>query len=501
MELRFQAGGPESWSADAVIVFLSEDEKLEKAYPELLDAAPWMSIAPGMRDFHGKKGEMGLLYGPPAHPLSRAVVVGLGKLDALTYAETLEEIRKGAGAAAVRCRELGVDTLALPVSGLARFNADVERTIEEIVCAAMLGLWRNKAFKSKEPEDADPRWLALLFCDANVPDFPRLAARRGETHAEAVILARNLANTPANSLTPEDMAEEARKLARRHDMNCEVLEREDIVSLGMGAFAAVAAGSVNDPRLIILEHAPAGHADEAPLIVVGKGITFDSGGISIKPDDNMGEMKDDMTGAGAVLGAMRAIARLGLKCNVIGVLACAENMPDGKAQRPGDIVRAANGKTIEVVSTDAEGRMVLADAVWYACQMGAKKVVDIATLTGAVIIALGNETSGIVANDDELVEQIKLAGRMAGENYWQLPSLPECKEAIKSDVADLLNSAGRAGGCITGGLFIGEFVDKDIPWAHLDIGGTSTATKTDGFKVKGGTAFGTMTLIKLAGML
>ena len=206
MELRFQAGGPESWSADAVIVFLSEDEKLEKAYPELLDAAPWMSIAPGMRDFHGKKGEMGLLYGPPAHPLSRAVVVGLGKLDALTYAETLEEIRKGAGAAAVRCRELGVDTLALPVSGLARFNADVERTIEEIVCAAMLGLWRNKAFKSKEPEDADPRWLALLFCDANVPDFPRLAARRGETHAEAVILARNLANTPANSLTPEDMA-------------------------------------------------------------------------------------------------------------------------------------------------------------------------------------------------------------------------------------------------------------------------------------------------------
>ena len=187
MELRFQAGGPESWSADAVIVFLSEDEKLEKAYPELLDAAPWMSIAPGMRDFHGKKGEMGLLYGPPAHPLSRAVVVGLGKLDALTYAETLEEIRKGAGAAAVRCRELGVDTLALPVSGLARFNADVERTIEEIVCAAMLGLWRNKAFKSKEPEDADPRWLALLFCDANVPDFPRLAARRGETHAEAVI--------------------------------------------------------------------------------------------------------------------------------------------------------------------------------------------------------------------------------------------------------------------------------------------------------------------------
>ena len=185
----------------------------------------------------------------------------------------------------------------------------------------------------------------------------------------------------------------------------------------------------------------------------------------------------------------------------MGVLACAENMPGGKAQRPGDVVRAANGKTIEVVSTDAEGRMVLADAVWYACHLGAKKVIDIATLTGAVIIALGKETSGIVANDDKVVEEIKLAGKYAGENYWQLPSLPECKEAIKSDVADLLNSAGRAGGCITGGLFIGEFVDAGIPWAHIDIGGTSTAEKTAGCKVKGGTGFGTLTLIKLAEML
>ena len=380
MELRFQAGGPESWSADAVIVFLSEDEKLEKAYPELLDAAPWMSIAPGMRDFHGKKGEMGLLYGPPAHPLSRAVVVGLGKLDALTYAETLEEIRKGAGAAAVRCRELGVDTLALPVSGLARFNADVERTIEEIVCAAMLGLWRNKAFKSKEPEDADPRWLALLFCDANVPDFPRLAARRGETHAEAVILARNLANTPANSLTPEDMAEEARKLARRHDMNCEVLEREDIVSLGMGAFAAVAAGSANDPRLIILEHAPAGHADEAPLIVVGKGITFDSGGISIKPAAGMWEMKGDMGGAAAVMGLFEALGQLETPRRVIGLMACAENMPDARATRPGDVVKTLSGKTVEIVNTDAEGRLVLCDALTYAQRRwNPSMIVDVAT--------------------------------------------------------------------------------------------------------------------------
>ena len=243
-------------------------------------------------------------------------------------------------------------------------------------------------------------------------------------------------------------------------------------------------------------------AGDAPYTAfVGKGITFDSGGISIKPGENMGEMKDDMAGAGAVLGAMQAIAQMKLPCNIIAILSCAENMPGGNAQRPGDVVKAANGKTIEVVNTDAEGRMVLADAVWYACEQGAKRVVDIATLTGAVIIALGNETSGIIANNDELAEAIKAAGKKAGEAFWQLPSLPECKEAIKSDVADLLNSAGRAGGCITGGLFVGEFVKEGVEWAHLDIGGTSTATKTSGFKVQGGTGFGAMTLIKYAGTL
>ena len=209
-------------------------------------------------------------------------------------------------------------------------------------------------------------------------------------------------------------------------------------------------------------------------------------------------MKDDMAGAGAVLGALRAIAALKIPCNVMGIIACAENMPSGSAQRPGDVVKAANGKTIEVISTDAEGRMVLADAVWYACKQGAAKVVDIATLTGGVIVALGTETAGVVGNDDVLIRQLIEAGKKAGESYWQLPALPECKEALKSDVADLLNSAGREASCISGGLFIGEFVEAGIPWAHIDIGGTSTAAKTAGFKVKGGTGFGVSTLIKLA---
>lgn len=499
MELRFQAGGPEQWSAGAVIVFLSEGEKLEKAYPELLEAAPWLSIAPGLRDFRGKKGEMGVIYGPPAHPLSRTVAVGLGKLDRLTYPETLEELRKGAGAAAARCRELGVDTLGLPVTGLARFNADVERTIEEIVCAAMLGLWRNKAFKSKEPEDADPRWLGLLFCDASVPDVPRLAARRGESHAQAVMLARNLANAPANRLTPEDMAEEARKLARRHDMNCEVLERDDIESLGMGALAAVGAGSVNDPRLIILEHAPAGHADEAPLVVVGKGITFDSGGISIKPAAGMWEMKGDMGGAAAVMGLFEALGQLETPRRVIGLMACAENMPDARATRPGDVVKTLSGKTVEIVNTDAEGRLVLCDALTYAQQRwNPSLIVDVATLTGACVVALGDDVAGLFCQDATLAQRIKDLGDLVGEPYWPLPLWDRYFELLKSETADFANAGSRAGGASSAAVFLKQFITFDGSWAHLDIAGPGFVTRKIPNCPAGGTGFAVRTLIELA---
>ncbi len=320
-----------------------------------------------------------------------------------------------------------------------------------------------------------------------------------EAIAAGVTLTRNLANRPGNVVNPEVMAEEARKVAAEYNLEIEVLDVEAMSTLGMNALLAVGQGSANAPRLIAMKYNGAGDAPYTAF--VGKGITFDSGGLSIKPSDNMGEMKDDMSGAGAVLGAMQAIAAQKLPCNIWAILACAENMPDGKAQRPGDVVKAANGKTIEVVNTDAEGRMVLADAVWYACQKGVKRVVDIATLTGAAIIALGNETSAIISNNDELAEAIKAVGKKTGESFWQLPSLPECKEALKSDVADLVNSAGRAGGCITGGLFIGEFIADGVEWVHLDIGGTASATKTEGHIVKGCTGFGTMTLIKYAGTL
>ena len=400
--------------------------------------------------------------------------------------------RKAAGEAARALHQAKVTqaVVAAPILTNAKRGAYLEAVVEGLY----LGAYTFTEFKSEAK--AAPECTVTL-CSA-IPEAEALVAK-AQVSAEAVCFTRDLVNRPGNVVNPEVMANAARKLAQELPLEVEVLDEVQMAERKMGAILAVGQGSANPPRMITLKY---NGADAAPYVAyVGKGITFDSGGISIKPDDGMGEMKDDMSGAGAVLGAMKAIATLGLKCNVIGILACAENMPGGRAQRPGDIVRAANGKTIEVISTDAEGRMVLADAVDYACKLGAQKVIDIATLTGAVIIALGKETSGIVSNDDALVEQIKKAGKFAGENYWQLPSLPECKEAIKSDVADLLNSAGRPGGCITGGLFIGEFVAKGIPWAHLDIGGTSTATKDSGHKVKGGTGFGTLTLIKLAEML
>lgn len=312
----------------------------------------------------------------------------------------------------------------------------------------------------------------------------------------AICHARDLANEPGNVITPDVLAAEAVQTAEKYELEAEVLTVKEMQERGMGAILAVGAGSVHEPRMIMLKYAKGG--DKPFTAFVGKGITFDSGGISIKPSDGMGEMKDDMTGAAAVLGAMEAIAALQLPVNLIGIMACAENMPSGSAVRPGDIIRAGNGKTIEVDNTDAEGRLVLADAVWYARRKGATKVIDIATLTSAVSIALGEHMSAVVSNDDALAASIIKAGHRAGEAWWQLPILEEAEEMLVSKCADVINNAGRPAGTITGGVFIGQFVDKGTPWAHLDIGGTSTAKKSEGHLPEGCTAFGTATLVELA---
>lgn len=420
--------------------------------------------------------------------LQQLLLVGCGSGKECTPTN----IRKAAGSAVRKIRELHCHQILVAAPLL--MNAARAHYLQALAEGLYLGVYTFTEFKSNSKQD---EFCSITIAN-NIPDSQQVL-RTASIIAESVSFTRNLINRPGNIVTPSAMISEAEQVAQEYGLELEVLDDQLLAANNMNAILAVGQGSHNKPCLITLKYR--GTDENTFTAFVGKGITFDSGGISIKPDDNMGEMKDDMSGAGAVLGAIKAIAALKLKCNIMAVLACAENMPDGTAQRPGDIVKAANGKTIEVVSTDAEGRMVLADAVWYACKQGAVKVIDIATLTGAVIIALGKETAAVITNNDQLAATVIQAGKLTGESYWQLPALPECKEALKSDTADLLNSTGRPGGCITGGLFIAEFIEPGVEWAHIDIGGTSTADKTSGFKVKGGTGFGTMTLIKLAEML
>ena len=355
----------------------------------------------------------------------------------------------------------------------------------------LLGSYRFDKYKSEAVKN-----IKVSVTVFNAIPNASAVVKEATAICNAICRARDLANEPGNVMNPEALAKEAVQTAGKYNMEVEVLSDDVMQKLGMGAILAVGQGSVHGPKMVALKYS---NSQDKPYIAfVGKGITFDSGGISIKPSEGMGEMKDDMTGAAAVLGAMQAIAALQLPVNVIGVMTCAENMPSGSAQRPGDIIKAGSGKTIEVDNTDAEGRLVLADAVWYACRKGAVKVIDIATLTGAVSIALGEHMSGIIASDDTLAEEIKKAGRRVGEAWWQLPIVEEAEEMLKSTCADIKNSGGRPAGAITGGVFIGQFVDKGIPWAHLDIGGTSTAKKTAGHLPEGCTAFGTATLIEYA---
>lgn len=465
---------------NVVIYFLGKDDItklgvweqrgfLEKLYRQKEKLCAEQEITTGFIDFQGN--------------LVKVIVCGLGE----TASFSANILRKAAGNA-VRYIDNTINNRVAVVAPMVSNN----ETLGAMVEGLMLGAYKFTECKS---EKTAKNRLEYIFT-VKVNDGEKIIAEAALL-AENICWVRDLVNRPANIVNPSVMADAAQKIAKDLNIECEILGKKELVKKGMGAILAVGQGSIHEPKLITLKYSGAG-AGSPYTAYVGKGITFDSGGISLKPAADMGEMKDDMTGAAVVLGAIKTIAELKLPVNIMAVASCAENMPSGSAIRPGDVVVSASGKTIEIVNTDAEGRMVLADAVWYACQQGAAKVIDIATLTGACIIALGNVTASIVGNDDMLCSDIIAAGKKAGESYWQLPSLPELKERLKGDTGDLLNCAGRPGDAITGGLFIGEFITNNIPWAHLDIGGTATMQKTDGFWIKGATGMGVATLVALA---
>ncbi len=495
MDIRFQNLGPEQWKGDVLLAPVCQGESLTQS-PQLDKAAPWLAVAPALRDFRGREGELALLHGHPDLPVPRVLAVGLGPREKVDCTR----IRKAVAAAVQFCRKRGWASVVLPEPLLAVLPGGRERLVEECVCAALLALHRCDALKKPDPDEpAAPQWLAVAFDGQAVPDAAQAAARRGENAAWAVGLARDLAAAPPNLLSPVLLAERAQELAKEKGFTCTVLDEEALRSEGMGCLLAVGQGSARPPRLIVLEHAPAGHEQDKPLILVGKGITFDSGGICLKPAANMHQMKADMTGAAAVLATLAALAGEGAPRRVVGLLTCADNMPGGAAMRPGDVVRAANGDSVEIQNTDAEGRLALCDALVYAQKHWTPAaVVDIATLTGACAVALGTQLAGLFCDDTDLAERIRAAGGACGEEYWPLPLWKPYAEALKSEVADICHMGPREGGAINAALFLQHFVQEGVRWAHLDIAGVDWAAKATPLTPVGPTAFGARTLLNLA---
>ena len=382
---------------------------------------------------------------------------------------------------------------ALPLGS--GFDAIESLTSAQVLTeGALLGLY---SFRKHLTAPVTDEIKHLTIVDADSDRLPALqeGVRRGKIVAGAAILARDLVNEPSNYLTPSDLAKAAQDLARQNRLEITVLEREQARELGMGAFLGVAQGSQQPPKFLVLRYAGRG-SKETDIALVGKGITFDSGGISIKPTEGRGEMKGDMAGGASVMAAIAAAAQLNLPLNVTAIVAATENLPGGSALKPGDVLTAITGKTIEIITTDAEGRLTLADAIGYARKLGAKAIVDIATLTGGVRVALGDICTGAFTNNQDLLEKVISAGNEAGERAWQLPMFEEYKEQNKSDVADIKNSGGRNASSITAAQFLAEFAG-DTPWVHLDIAGTSMTEKEKGYLVKGATGVPVRTLIGL----
>lgn len=437
-------------------------------------------------DFTGKSGETLVLYTRGALPAPRVLVVGLGESAKFDLAAA----RTAAATAARKARDLGAVTVATIVHGTGAGGLDPAKAAGMLVEGSLLGLYRYAGYRSKLPKDwkPDPETLIIAEMDTvRLADF-QVGVSRAEAIVQGVMLARDLVNTPANHMTPTVLAERAAALAAETSLKCQALGRAECKALGMGIFMAVAEESEQDPKFIILEH-NADRADLPTVVLVGKGVTFDSGGISIKPAEDMWKMKDDMAGAAAVIASLGVAARLRLPLHVVGLTPCAENLPGGRAQKPGDVFTGMTGKTMEVISTDAEGRMLLADALAYAGKFNPAAVVDIATLTGAQSIALGPQAAAVFCNDDKLVAGLLAAADASGDRLWRLPLYDEYAEAIKSQVADVKNSAGRFAGIGTSAKFLEHFTEG-YPWAHVDMASMAMGEDEKPAQPKGASGYG-----------
>jgi leucyl aminopeptidase len=422
-------------------------------------------------EISGSLGEVTLIHNQADRArlaADRVAVVGLGKRDDFD----LEAVRVAAATVARRARDLRISRFATIVHGAGTGGLEPRLAARTLVEASLLALYSYDDLKSPPERAPVPvEGITLVERDADRAEAYQAAAREARLVADAVALTRDLSQGPGNIVTPTYLADAARRMAEPRGVACEVWGQEELREKAMNAILAVNSGSVQEPRLVILRYSGGG-AGAKTLAVVGKGITFDSGGISIKPSEHMENMKHDMSGAAAVVGFVQVAADLELPFNVLGIFAATENLPSGSAYKPGDVIRTYNGRTIEVNNTDAEGRVILSDALAYAAEQEPDAIVDLATLTGACVVALGHHTSGAVGNDEGLLGLMREAGEVAGERAWPLPLFHEYRKDVESGIADIKNSAGRAGGAITAGAFLENFVGGR-PWVHLDIAGTA----------------------------
>ena len=445
-------------------------------------------------EIKGSTGETTLIHTLGKIKPSRVLVAGLGTQDKFD----VQVVRRVSAEVVRFLRRKGISSAATIAHGAGIGGLDPQLSGQAIAEGAHLGLYKFGTYLTKNSDSTNEfEHLTVVESDKTRAKAIDAGIQLGSTVAKASITARNMVNEPANHMTPSRMAEAAQKVASDQGLKIEIMENAQMKNMGMGAFMGVAQGTDEPAKLIVLRYDGDPESPENNLGLIGKGITFDTGGISLKPPGGMEAMKGDMAGGASVIAAMEIIGQTKPKINVLAVIAATENMPGASAQRPGDVVRAMNGKTIEVINTDAEGRLVLADALCYAREQGITRLVDVATLTGAMVTTLGKACTGVMGNDGQLIHQTINAGKKTGEKFWELPMFDEYKDLIKSDVADMKNSGGRQAGSISAALLLAEFVDG-AAWVHLDIAGTSTSDKAAGYLVKGATGVPVRTLAQLA---
>ncbi len=495
MEVSWLRGPMEAWAGDAVIFF--DFEKSPARLPglnrwiaqragSLEDSSAWL-------DFKGKAQQAAVLFNPGDSRVPRIVCAGLGPIEKYD----LEKVRMALGQVLRKCRDMQLQRVILPLSAFDGLPGELREALREALVGGFLGLHRYTGYKTRDVDSNDhPQVLLIGDEEESRPDLEPLLSYATAV-GSGVSLARDLVSAPANVVTPSFLAQTAAEISGRHGFALRVIDFDEARSMGMGAFTAVAQGSREPARLVIMEHSPPGAEARRPLVFVGKGITFDTGGISLKPSEKLEAMKQDMAGAAAVLGAFDAVGRLKLGRRVVGIMPCTENMPDGQAYKPGDVIHSLSGLTVEIISTDAEGRMILCDALTHARQYRPALLVDLATLTGAAIIALGHQVAAVMGNHEGLIRNVREMGQGVGERFWPLPLHDFYFEGIKSEVADFKNVGDRSAGTIIGGIFLKQFVPDDIPWAHWDIAGTAWASKDSPDCGQGGTGFGVRTLVEL----